>query len=730
MNLSQEIATGLRLVTAGAVIRASYVTKELADKLMSKAAISRGEDEGDELRYPADDGRSSIPFFELSQKGYIDLNREETKKHFSRLVNLVPDYLRERKIFPEKQVRTIESRIDDNLKKLIRDYKRVPKEDIIANAPEIAYKQQIASYFSKNELKMDGIGLLLSQDNLLETLYRTAKSHYNTFQIEQNGLKEIVEGFIQVQGTVKSNIDKCLDPFKRELEVAKVNKIASVELTVLTPSNGAKKMKMNIDDFYSHLDKDMLERFALHTMPDFPTRNYFGEKGQHIFDEIVKKRFCAELVKNFKDYSYERNNEYLMIIDDVNKKPVKGMSEIQELQNREIMREYVLSYKNPEPVLENIDKYFKAQEGIIQKASEILERSKSATPVDDVFVSQKEMTEYGYQDETMLAIRYEKAKEYLEKDMFSVYLLYTDGTEGQALSVADLEAHRENGGLFGIEKEEWDKSLAVEKTNNLDNKTLEDYGISVSITEGNEGKMYVFTGKDGKEAIFDERFTPEMRRNYNMPESIEGCLLAIGLSQPVIDAMSHSKVTADSLKEIIDSELEKIQRSETNLLERLGVSVQMDEFERGNVYTIVNNEGVKITYDERFDEQMCKDYNMPSSLFEAFELAGLDESESKECSELVLKQETVVVEEHISVDVTDTQVFVDKTVDVSENISVDKAGDKSTEITMTSFSKEERANLPFPEADAIVVNKPEEKIVSNIESQITEFTTMAKKVQR
>ena len=101
-SLPKEIANGVYLLTSGAMLKASYVTKSLAERMLSKSAVSRGVEEGENIMFPAEGGKSSIPMYELSQKGYLQLNRQETKKHFSRLVSFVPDYLRERGILPDR----------------------------------------------------------------------------------------------------------------------------------------------------------------------------------------------------------------------------------------------------------------------------------------------------------------------------------------------------------------------------------------------------------------------------------------------------------------------------------------------------------------------------------------------------------------------------------------------------------------------------------------------------
>ena len=66
-----------------------------------------------------------------------------------------------------------------------------------------------------------------------------------------------------------------------------------------------------------------------------------------------------------------------------------------------------------------------------------------------------EMREYGYQWDEMLPLTQEKALELFEHDL-PVYLLHTDGAESLAESRERIEEHE---GIFGVEKETWNKAL-------------------------------------------------------------------------------------------------------------------------------------------------------------------------------------------------------------------------------------------------------------------------------
>ena len=73
----------------------------------------------------------------------------------------------------------------------------------------------------------------------------------------------------------------------------------------------------------------------------------------------------------------------------------------------------------------------------------------------DPMIGLSEMREYGYQWDEMLPLTQEKALELFEHDL-PVYLLHTDGAESLAESRERIEEHE---GIFGVEKETWNKAL-------------------------------------------------------------------------------------------------------------------------------------------------------------------------------------------------------------------------------------------------------------------------------
>ena len=85
----------------------------------------------------------------------------------------------------------------------------------------------------------------------------------------------------------------------------------------------------------------------------------------------------------------------------------------------------------------------------------IIDAKAEIDALPDPMIGLSEMREYGYQWNEMLPLTQEKAMELFEHDLH-VYLLHTDGTESLAESRERIEEHE---GIFGVEKETWNKAL-------------------------------------------------------------------------------------------------------------------------------------------------------------------------------------------------------------------------------------------------------------------------------
>lgn len=85
----------------------------------------------------------------------------------------------------------------------------------------------------------------------------------------------------------------------------------------------------------------------------------------------------------------------------------------------------------------------------------IIDAKAEIDALPDPMIGLSEMREYGYQWDEMLPLTQEKVLELFEHDL-PVYLLHTDGAESLAESRERIEEHE---GIFGVEKETWNKAL-------------------------------------------------------------------------------------------------------------------------------------------------------------------------------------------------------------------------------------------------------------------------------
>ena len=107
---------------------------------------------------------------------------------------------------------------------------------------------------------------------------------------------------------------------------------------------------------------------------------------------------------------------------------------------------YVTDIK-PSVIDNMVYKLNEMQQGL-EKAPEIQEYTGK---LPDSKITIEERNAYGYDSNELLPLTAEKALEFFDNDTVSVYLLYPDGTEGQANDRSDIENHN---GIFGVETDE------------------------------------------------------------------------------------------------------------------------------------------------------------------------------------------------------------------------------------------------------------------------------------
>ncbi len=83
------------------------------------------------------------------------------------------------------------------------------------------------------------------------------------------------------------------------------------------------------------------------------------------------------------------------------------------------------------------------------------ETAKTQEVLPDPSISVADMEKYGYTWDGMLPLQETAAAQLFEKEDMQIFRLYEDGSEGIIGSIDEIRAHAENGGIFGVHKEDW-----------------------------------------------------------------------------------------------------------------------------------------------------------------------------------------------------------------------------------------------------------------------------------
>jgi len=139
-----------------------------------------------------------------------------------------------------------------------------------------------------------------------------------------------------------------------------------------------------------------------------------------------------------------------------------------------------------------------------QQSKEIAHEKQEYTgKLPDEKITIEDRNSYGYTDNDMLPVTTEKALEMFDNDAFAVYLLYPDGTEGQAVEREDIEQH---SGIFGIETAEWERSQAYSKA--MDTAEQQQAAKEAMLLNPNNCMLGIYQIRDDAPDARDLRFEP------------------------------------------------------------------------------------------------------------------------------------------------------------------------------------------------------------------------------
>ena len=143
--------------------------------------------------------------------------------------------------------------------------------------------------------------------------------------------------------------------------------------------------------------------------------------------------------------------------------------------------------KDGKPVLPETE----TQDATVGQAAKAPPDMSTDETMPDPAISVSEMNIYGYQQDGMLPLTKEKALELYDKD-HPVYLLYPGNTEGMAFDRNEIEQF---DGIFGIERDEWERTLEYTATAAKNSEAAKESGI----ISGNSDTFGIYQLKDIEE---------------------------------------------------------------------------------------------------------------------------------------------------------------------------------------------------------------------------------------
>ena len=186
------------------------------------------------------------------------------------------------------------------------------------------------------------------------------------------------------------------------------------------------------------------------------------------------------------------------------------------------------------------------QDGVVQRMQQ------AELPMPDPSITVQEMNEYGYKWDGMLPLQEEAARRLFENEGVEIYRIYEDNTEGAVLNADEITEHAAQGGIFGVEKEAWQRHLekpqqeqeAVEQTATQQESTFAIYQLK----DGEETRDYRFEPLDRLRAVGLDVQRDNYELVYSAPladgESLEDIYRRFNIDHPA-DFTGHSLSVSD-----------------------------------------------------------------------------------------------------------------------------------------------------------------------------------------
>lgn len=356
VTIRHELAHGIYqlVLAAGKGLRALIIGKDFAKQVLTQAALAKADDYDENyLGYPEQDGRMSIPLYELNQKGLLNLPLQEAKAHFNNLIHLIPDYLRNRGILKEKPLPDMQAKLADETRQLEKQLSGRSKKDLIASAEEIVNFNKIKGFIAGSEFPLRNQGLLISAPNLVKSVQKTLREL--KLEINTENVQKVCGSYDEAVKIDNKVIEDALSDIANELKRTQMSRVKTVVMQ-MTADGKTHDFALSVEDFENMLLTDEIKaEFAKAYMPDFPVPDYYGEEYKWLYESLFLKRFGENVKENWKRFAPQGENIELHLKSLSTE--IVAADSYTDLRNIAQIKGYLQSaYENPKKYIEKLMK--------------------------------------------------------------------------------------------------------------------------------------------------------------------------------------------------------------------------------------------------------------------------------------------------------------------------------------------------------------------------------------
>ena len=354
VTIRHELAHGIYqlVLAAGKGLRALIIGKDFAKQVLTQAALAKADDYDENyLGYPEQDGRMSIPLYELNQKGLLNLPLQEAKAHFNNLIHLIPDYLRNRGILKEKPLPDIRTKLADETRQLEKQLSGRSKKELIASAEEIVNFNKIKDIIGSSEFPLRNQGLMIAAPNLVKSVQKTLREL--KLEINTENVQKVCGSYDEAVKIDNKVIEDALSDITNELKHTQMSRVKTVVMQ-MTADGKTHDFALSVEDFENMLLTDEIKaEFAKTYMPDFPVPDYYGQEYKWLYESLFIKRFGENVQENWERFALQ--GEKLQLHLKSLSTEIIAADSYTDLRNIAQIKGYLQSaYKNPEKYIERL----------------------------------------------------------------------------------------------------------------------------------------------------------------------------------------------------------------------------------------------------------------------------------------------------------------------------------------------------------------------------------------